>query len=204
MQLDVIQLHASHSRAWHVARSSVACRNALSRHPRGQGGITCLRAGKRSDGPSCGCRAGTTRISTRCWPCIETTPASASGMPAPGPRIDRKEAMKRHWGGGAVRASLSSSGVRRGGVGPRVAGDHGCLCRGLRGHAHAWLRPGAARCHRSRHRRRTVCRVHRGRRLAPLCSRTLANGFSARVQEDDDADQNSSNDHSTDRDRRRR
>ena len=111
-----------------------------------------------------------------------------------GPRLDRKEAMKRHWGGGAVRASLSSSGVRRGGVGPRVAGDHGCLCRGLRGHAHAWLRPGAARCHRPRHRRRTVCRVHRGRRLSPLCSRTLANGLSARVQEDDDADQNSSND----------
>ena len=104
-----------------------------------------------------------------------------------GPRIDWKEAMKRHWG--AVPFGLHSVPVevRRGGVGPRIAGDHGgvyvadfagsCL--------HAWLVDLVQLDSTGRvYRRRTACRVRRGRPPSPLCSRTLANGFSARVQED--------------------
>ena len=115
-----------------------------------------------------------------------------------GPADRSKEAMKRHWG--AVPFGLHSVPVEFDEVAwdPSRGRSRWSMSRTLRARscvAATWCSsiPPAASSQENR------VSGPSWKTLPPLCSRTLANGFSARVQEDDDADQDSSNDHSTDR-----
>ena len=204
MQLDVIQLHASHSLAWHVARSmcrvsqrSIATSKGTGRHHM----FTRRQAIRWAE------------LWLSCWNDADFDTLLA---------MHRDDTRFGVWDAGAGPADRSERGDEA---------SLGRRCRSgftqFQWSSTRWRGTpsrGRSRLSMSRTLRACSCvaatwcssippvassqenRVSgpSWKTLTPLCSRTLANGFSARVQEDDDADQNSSNDHSTDRDRRRR